>query len=98
MVDGYPGDYAVMARKDRNSDAWYVGALTDEAARDVSLSLDFLEAGSYTAHIYRDGDAADWLTNPYAFERVKMTVDASDTLALTLAPGGGTAIAFVPVE
>ena len=97
MLDGYPGDFAVMARKDRDSEAWYLGAVTDEAGREMALSLDFLDAGTYQAAIYRDGEGGDWLSNPYAFERASMTVTSSDTITLNLAPGGGTAIAFVPV-
>ena len=30
MINGEPGDYATIARKDRHSDDWYVGAITDE--------------------------------------------------------------------
>lgn len=98
MLDGYPGDFAVMARKDRNSEAWYIGAVSDEQAREVSISLDFLDGGTYEARHYRDGEGGDWLTNPYAFERVTTTVATGDMMTLKLAPGGGTAVALVPVE
>ncbi|MEL6862561.1 MAG: glycoside hydrolase family 97 catalytic domain-containing protein, partial [Pseudomonadota bacterium] len=97
MLDGYPGDYAVMARKDRNSEAWYLGAISDEEARSLSLPLSFLEDGTYKAQIYQDGEAAHWLTNPYSLTRREQTVTQQDTLAIQLAPGGGAAIAFVPV-
>lgn len=98
MLDGYPGDFAVMARKDRNSQAWYLGAVTDEAARSVEISLDFLDALAYEAQIYKDGADADWKTNPYPLELEFKLAEKGDTLTLNLAPGGGTAIAFIPVE
>ncbi|MCK7524606.1 MAG: glycoside hydrolase family 97 C-terminal domain-containing protein [Ignavibacteriales bacterium] len=31
-----------MARKDKDSDNWYIGAITDEEARDFDVKLDFL--------------------------------------------------------
>ena len=98
MLDGYPGDFAVMARKDRNSEAWFLGAVTDEEARTVEISLDFLDGFAYEAQIYRDGDDADWLNNPYPLVTDFRTAQRGETLTLNLAPGGGTAIAFVPVE
>ncbi|MDJ0921335.1 MAG: glycoside hydrolase family 97 protein [Henriciella sp.] len=98
VLDGLPGEYVVIARKDRNSEAWFLGAITDEEARTVSISLDFLDDLPYEAQIYRDGEGADWRSNPYAFETAFETVDASGALTLDLAPGGGTAIAFIPVE
>ena len=98
MLDGYPGDFAVIVRKDRNSEAWYLGAVTDEEARTIEINLDFLDEFSYEAQFYRDGLDADWKTNPYALELDFEAVDRNGTLELSLAPGGGTAIAFVPLE
>ena len=97
MLDGYPGTFAVMARKDRNSENWYVGAVSDEDARTLSLPLTFLDAGTYRARIYQDGASADWLTNPYEFEISDQIVSATDTLSIRLAPGGGAAISFRPI-
>lgn len=98
MLDGYPGDYAVMARKDRNSNAWYLGAVTDENARTIEISLSFLEEFAYEAKIYQDGEEADWRSNPYPLNISFKTAQQNDQMTLTLAPGGGTAIAFIPVE
>jgi alpha-glucosidase len=97
-LDGYPGDFIVTARKDRNSNAWFLGAITNEDARTVEIDLSFLGGFAYEAQIYRDGSDADWLTNPYAFETAFQTAQKGDRLTLNLAPGGGTAIAFIPVE
>ena len=93
-----PGDFAVIARKDRNSQAWFLGAITDENARTVDVPLDFLGDLPFEAQIYRDGPDAHWRFNPYDFETDFETVSRADTLTLDLSAGGGTAISFIPVE
>ncbi len=94
---GEVGDYAVIARMDRNSKDWYLGAVNDEQRRSVSVPLTFLDAGRrYRAEIHRDGVDAD-LHGDKRFSYVRETreVSADDTLDLRLAPGGGQAIRFV---
>ena len=97
VLNGEVGDYATIARKDRHSDDWYLGAITDENARTLDIALDFLDAGkTYTAQIYRDGPGADYRTqarHSIVIEQRKVT--KGDRLSLALAPGGGEAIRFV---
>jgi alpha-glucosidase len=96
MLEGAVGDYAVVARKQRGRPTWFLGGITDENGRDLNLSLDFLEPGSrYRAEIYRDGEGADFRTNPRAFATEKRNVTSADRLALRMAPGGGFAVRFV---
>jgi len=98
VLNGAVGEYATIARKDRKSDDWYLGAVTDGEGRTLSVPLDFLDQGKqYVAEIYRDGDAADY-RNAHRFDLVieKKTVGARDTLQLKMAPGGGQAIRFSP--
>jgi alpha-glucosidase len=95
---GEVGDLAVIARKDRRSDDWYLGAVGDEERREVSVPLDFLDADrAYRAQVYRDGPGADWRTAPFEIVIEERRVRRGDTLTLALAPGGGQAIRFVPV-
>lgn len=90
------GEYVVMARKDRNSDRWYIGAITNEKSRELTLKLDFLEPNvQYTANIYADGDSADWQTNPYDIKIYSIPVRSTDEIPLKLAAGGGVAIEIV---
>ncbi|MGG7603906.1 glycoside hydrolase family 97 protein [Massilia sp. BKSP1R2A-1] len=98
VINGEVGKFATIARKDRNSQDWYVGAVTDGEGRTLPLALDFLDKGKrYTAEIYRDGDSADY-RSARRFDLVTetKTVSAGDTLQLRLAPGGGQAIRFAP--
>ena len=97
VVNGEVGDYVTIARKDRNSEDWYLGSVTDEDARVLSVPLSFLDPGRrYVAQIYRDGDDAHWQTAPFAFTRETREVSSADTLILRLAAGGGQAVRFVP--
>ena len=90
---GEVGEFVVFSRKDRKSDDWYIGAVTDEQAREVEVSLNFLDKNrGYTAQVYRDGDDAHWKTNPYSIVIEEKKVSFDGTLKLTLAAGGGTAI------
>ena len=96
VLNGKIGRYVTFARKDRNSDDWYLGAVTDNTRRALPVTLDFLDPGrTYTAEIYRDGPKADWKTKPFSIVIEKRQVRRGDKLTLTLAPGGGEAIRFV---
>jgi len=90
---GEVGDFVVIARRERGSEDWYVGAITDEQPRQIDLDLSFLdEDGRYDAEVYVDGADADWASNPYSLAIEERSVNAADRLALQLAPGGGAAV------
>ncbi len=98
-IAGAVGDYIVMARKDRHSEDWYVGGLTDEQARTVTVPLDFLTAGkTYQAEIYKDGDKAHWVTAPYDISIKNQRVSANQKLKIKMAESGGFAIRFKHIE
>lgn len=98
VLSAEPGDYLMIARQGKQNGAWYVGAITDETARMLVLSLSSLDldpAKKYVATIYRDADNAHWQSNPKAYTIEKRTVDSKSVLNLKLAPGGGVAISIV---
>jgi alpha-glucosidase len=94
VLDGNPGEYIVMAR--RHGTDWYLGSITNWTPRNLEVPLDFLEAGEYRAEIYADGAGAS--TNPKDVVIRKQVVRKGQTLKLTLAPGGGCAIRFLPLR
>ncbi|HEX8233639.1 MAG TPA: glycoside hydrolase family 97 protein [Caulobacteraceae bacterium] len=99
VLNGEVGDYVTIARKDRQSENWYLGAVTDENGRVLSAPLSFLTPGKrYRAQIYRDGPNADYRTNPQDIVVEERTVTSADVLTLRLAPGGGQAIRFVELR
>ena len=91
---GEIGEYYVVARKDRNSENWYIGGVTDETPRYVNISLDFLDSGTYEAKIYTDSADAHYRDNPFGHEIQKKHVGKNDTLKIYLAPGRGFAISL----
>ena len=42
ILDAEPGDYIVIARKERDGKNWFIGAITDEEERSFNLNLIFL--------------------------------------------------------
>ena len=97
VIDGKIGDYVIVARKQRDSAQWFLGAITDEEARTFDVPLTFLDHGkSYIADIYADGPGANWLTNPTPVAISHRTVTRNSRLRIALAPGGGQAIRIRP--
>lgn len=91
------GDYVTIAR--RSGENWYIGSITDENARILTVTLPFLAPGrTYTARVFADAPDADWATNPTAIEISEMQVDRDTILHVNLAPGGGQAISLKPVS
>ena len=91
-----PGDYIVTARQGKKSGRWFMGGVTDENARTLSVPLSFLENGkTYEATIYADASDAHYRNNPQAYTITGKTVTSSDSLEIFMAPGGGFAVSFV---
>lgn len=99
-LSGTVGEYAVMARKDRNSAAWYVGGVTDSNQRGVAIDLSFLDKGrKYLAKIYRDGPAADGLgMDQHDMVIEQKMVSNADRIDILMARAGGFAIAIIPLK
>jgi hypothetical protein len=98
VLNGEIGDFITIARKERNTNKWFLGSITDENERKVDISLNFLDDGKkYSAILYQDAEDSHWDKNPTAYTILSKTVDRTDKLILKLAPGGGTAISFVPI-
>jgi alpha-glucosidase len=99
VLDGRIGDFVVVARQERGAADWYVGAITDEEGRTLEVPLSFLPAGRrYVTQTYADGPDAHWLRNPLPLAIAERPVDATSTLTLVLAPGGGQAIRIRSIQ
>ena len=99
VLNGEIGDFITIARKERNTDNWFLGSITDENARKINISLNFLDRKlQYDAKIYSDDVNSHWDKNPTAYKIERRTVNNSNTIELNLAPGGGTAISFIPLN
>lgn len=99
LLDGKIGDYCVYARQERGGDTWYIGGITDEQARELTLPLTMLQEGAeYQLTLWCDGEDADWLTRPYAYDTKEYSVKKGEELAVKMAPGGGFAAIVKKIE
>lgn len=95
VPDAKIGEFLTVARKDKASENWFLGSITNKDARTVKLDLKFLSSGKkYKAKIFRDGKGADYETNPYPVIIEEKEVDAKTILSVDLAKSGGVAIIF----
>ncbi|MEP7257738.1 MAG: glycoside hydrolase family 97 protein [Flavitalea sp.] len=84
--DSKVGEYVTVARQAASGD-WYIGAMTNWSARELTISLSFLDDGPYSMEIYQDGVNADRMAQDY--KKTIRTVKKGDIVAASLAPGGG---------
>ena len=92
LLSGEIGEYAVMARQERGGGKWYIGAVNNDTPREVTLDWGFLPAGDYTITLWRDGDNADWQTNPYAYRIDTIHCRHNEQITIHMASGGGFAM------
>ena len=92
VLNGEIEQFLTIARKDRNSDNWYIGGITNKESRTMQFDLSFLDEGSYVARIYADGDSADWESNPLDYKIFEKVVSKGELVTMKLASGGGQAI------
>jgi len=93
-LDGKVGEYVALARKKGNT--WYVGAISNWDARNVTLDFSFLGEGTYQATVFKDGINADRDATDYKKEVVK--ISSADKLTIQLSPGGGWAARIEKVK
>jgi len=89
-LDGKVGEYVALAR--RKWGTWFVGAMTNWEARDMTLDLSFLPKGRYVVEIFQDGVNADRDATDYT--RKFIHVASGEKLNIHLSNGGGWAAAI----
>lgn len=88
-LDGAIGEYITMARK--KDDVWYVGCLTNNDARELNISLDFLAKNKkYELIMFTDGGEKVKTRTHVAIDKKKVT--AKTVLKFSLLPRGGVAM------
>ncbi|HWT51010.1 MAG TPA: glycoside hydrolase family 97 catalytic domain-containing protein, partial [Caulobacter sp.] len=95
VLAGEIGEYVVVARC--HGQRWFLGAMTNEKARVLKVSLDFLGAGQRKASIFADGEPAEKpMKTPVVIREA--VLDGAATLTLDLKPSGGQAVLFEAVS
>ncbi len=98
-LEAEPGAYVTIARKDKNSEHWFIGNINGTTPRISKISFHFLEPNKiYVATIYADAKEAHYKTNPQAYTVRKVLVTNKSKLEQLSAPGGGYAISLVLAE
>jgi hypothetical protein len=92
-----PGEFLAIARKEKGTEKWFLGAISDENARTLTLDFSFLDkTKKYDITIYKDAPDASWDLNPEAYVIEKKTITSKTKLPVNLAKGGGVAISIFP--
>lgn len=85
VLDAKIGEYVIVAR--RCGTDWFIGAITNWKARDLSIRLDFLSGSSYTLEYFKDG--INTVRRAIDYQKGEKTVSKESILHLSLSTGGG---------
>ncbi len=97
-LEAEPMEYVTIARKDKNSDAWFVGSTSGVNDRKSEISLSFLDPGrKYEATIYSEAPDANTRDGQTRYKITKKTVTSKSKLSLNALAGGGYAISIKPL-
>ena len=94
VLQGAPGEMITTARRKDND--WFIGTITNNEARNVKISFDFLPKGKkYIATIYAD-DATVATNTKVKVER--KNIDGSSVMEVRLLASGGQAVWVTPLK
>lgn len=97
-LEAEPGRYVTVARKDKDSEDWYIGSVSG-VDRTTKINLDFLTPGKkYLAKVWQDGKKAHYLTNQYDYTITEKKVTSKSTLTLHEVEGGGFAVILSEIK
>ncbi|MBT8187692.1 MAG: glycoside hydrolase family 97 protein [Croceitalea sp.] len=95
VLNGEVGDFVTIAREERDTGNWFVGGITDERARDITIDFEFLKDGkTYEAVMYSDAEGAHFRDNPTAIDIQPLEIKKGESQTITLKEGGGFAISL----
>ncbi|MDD4032991.1 MAG: glycoside hydrolase family 97 protein [Bacteroidales bacterium] len=93
-LDGQVGEFVSIAR--RKGDTWFVGAMTNWTARELSVDFSFLGEGNFEAEIFSDGINADKEATDYKKEIIR--ISSKDKITVKMNTGGGWTARIYPVR
>ena len=96
-LEAEPGRFITIARKEKNSDNWFVGNSNGYNTRNATVDFSFLDGEKkYVATIYRDGKEADYLTKPQEYVVESKIITSKTKLKIRTVAAGGFAISVYP--
>ncbi|MBN2088980.1 glycoside hydrolase family 97 catalytic domain-containing protein, partial [candidate division KSB1 bacterium] len=82
LIDGYPGEKVVIAR--RKGKKWYIGGLNGkDEAQTLQINFNFLDKGNYSLHLIKDGN------DDKSFSYDSLKVKKGDSVKIECLPRGG---------
>ena len=95
VLNGEIGDFVTIARQEKGTGNWFVGSITDEEKRSITINFDFLDpTKEYEAIIYKDAADAHWKNNPTDYEIETTMITKEMEKSFLLVEGGGLAISL----
>lgn len=99
VLGGEIGDFVTIAREERDSGNWFIGSITDENSRNISIDFSFLDPDkTYEAAIYKDGEDAHYKNNPTSYVIENVDVNHTTKMDFKMVEGGGLAISLLVKE
>jgi hypothetical protein len=96
VLNGEVGEFVTIARKEKQTNNWFLGAITNEKTRKLTIDFAFLDEGiNYKAVLYQDAINAHYKENPTAIELKQLEINSASTLTVELAAGGGFALSLM---
>ncbi|MBN2029207.1 glycoside hydrolase family 97 catalytic domain-containing protein, partial [bacterium] len=88
LIDGYPGEKVVLARK--KGDRWYIGGLNGkDEVQTLEINFDFLDKGNHQLQLIKDGND----DKSFSYETVQ--VAKGNTIKVDCLPRGGFVGIFI---
>ncbi|MGY5851888.1 glycoside hydrolase family 97 protein [Salegentibacter sp. F14] len=98
-LEAEPGYYLTIARKEKDSNNWFVGNVNGKNKRISEISFDFLDKDKYyIAKIYSDTENSHYKDNPQSYKIREVRVNHESKLSQASMPGGGYAISIMEVS
>lgn len=98
-IEAEPYEYLTIARKDKNSNNWFMGSIAGKNARVAHITFNFLDPEkSYIATLYIDTEETDFEKNPQSYSIQKVIVNSKSKLSQPVSIGSGFAITIFEVS
>jgi alpha-glucosidase len=91
IIDASIDEFIITAR--RKSNDWYIGSINNHEQKNITIDLNFLAEGNYTATLFTD--AKDAATNPNDLIKETHTFSKKDKIDLHLEAGGGMVMSLI---
>jgi len=85
FLGGYPGRYVAIAR--RNRDIWYVGAMNNSEAKEITFETSFLAPGKWEVEVW--ADTKNSAKEPNELRKITLKITAGEKIKVGMALNGG---------